>query len=99
RSRSCAASADAWRTRSRDARTATSRGFTTAALADARVPGDTFFAMTTTLSVRDAVATSLREAPIVGVVRTATIDEAERQARTLIAGGVTLIEIPFSVPR
>ena len=54
--------------------------------------------MTTTLSVRDAVAASLREAPIVGVVRTATIDEAERQARTLIAGGVTLIEITFSVP-
>jgi 2-dehydro-3-deoxyphosphogluconate aldolase/(4S)-4-hydroxy-2-oxoglutarate aldolase len=54
--------------------------------------------MTTTLSVRDAVARSLREAPIVGVVRTSTIDEAERQARTLIAGGVTMIEITFSVP-
>ncbi len=54
--------------------------------------------MTITLSVREAVAASLRAAPIVGVVRTPSIDEAERQARALIAGGVTLIEITFSVP-
>lgn len=54
--------------------------------------------MTTTLSVREAVNTSLREAPIVGIVRTSTIDDAERQARALIAGGVRLIEITFSVP-
>ncbi|MEO8503790.1 MAG: bifunctional 4-hydroxy-2-oxoglutarate aldolase/2-dehydro-3-deoxy-phosphogluconate aldolase [Acidobacteriota bacterium] len=54
--------------------------------------------MIATLAVRESVASSLRAAPILGVVRTASIDEAERQARTLIAGGVQLVEITFSVP-
>lgn len=54
--------------------------------------------MIATVSVREAVASSLRQAPILGVVRTPSIDEAERQARGLIAGGVKLVEVTFSVP-
>jgi 2-dehydro-3-deoxyphosphogluconate aldolase/(4S)-4-hydroxy-2-oxoglutarate aldolase len=41
---------------------------------------------------------SVRRAPIVGVVRTASRDEAAAQARTLAACGVELIEITFTVP-
>lgn len=47
---------------------------------------------------RDAVARSLREAPVVGVVRTDSWDEAARQARTFIAGGIQIIEITYTVP-
>jgi 2-dehydro-3-deoxyphosphogluconate aldolase/(4S)-4-hydroxy-2-oxoglutarate aldolase len=49
-------------------------------------------------ALRAAVAQSLRRAPIVGVVRTATRQEAETQARALIAGGIELVEITFTVP-
>ncbi len=49
-------------------------------------------------ALRAAVAHSLARAPIVGVVRTATRREAEEQARALIAGGVELVEITFTVP-
>lgn len=41
---------------------------------------------------------SVRRAPIVGVVRTASRDEAAAQARTLAACGVELVEITFTVP-
>ena len=51
-----------------------------------------------TAALRAAVAQSLRRAPIVGVVRTATRQEAETQARALIAGGIELVEITFTVP-
>jgi 2-dehydro-3-deoxyphosphogluconate aldolase/(4S)-4-hydroxy-2-oxoglutarate aldolase len=44
------------------------------------------------------VARSLREAPIIGVVRCATRAEGARQARALIAGGLELIEITWTVP-
>lgn len=47
---------------------------------------------------RDAVAASLEERPIIGVVRTDSLDEAERQARAFLAGGLALVEITFSVP-
>ena len=54
--------------------------------------------MATTLQIRDSVALSVRSAPIVGVVRTASRDEAAVQARTLAACGVELVEITFTVP-
>jgi 2-dehydro-3-deoxyphosphogluconate aldolase/(4S)-4-hydroxy-2-oxoglutarate aldolase len=54
--------------------------------------------MATTLQIRDSVALSVRRAPIVGVVRTASRDEAAMQARTLAACGVELVEITFTVP-
>jgi 2-dehydro-3-deoxyphosphogluconate aldolase / (4S)-4-hydroxy-2-oxoglutarate aldolase len=54
--------------------------------------------MATTLQIRDSVALSLRRAPIIGVVRTASRDEAAAQARSLAASGVELVEITFTVP-
>lgn len=45
-----------------------------------------------------AVAAGLKSAPIIGVVRTKSREEAARQARLFIAGGLQLIEITFSVP-
>jgi len=48
--------------------------------------------------IRAAVAASLESAPIIGVVRTSSIEEAARQARLFIDGGLQLIEITFSVP-
>lgn len=50
-------------------------------------------------SVRDRVAASVVSAPIFGVVRTASRDEAERQARSLRDGGIELVEITFTVPQ
>jgi 2-dehydro-3-deoxyphosphogluconate aldolase/(4S)-4-hydroxy-2-oxoglutarate aldolase len=55
-------------------------------------------AMATTVQLRDRVAPSLRRSPIIGVVRTSSLDEAAAQARALLDGGVELIEITFSVP-
>jgi 2-dehydro-3-deoxyphosphogluconate aldolase/(4S)-4-hydroxy-2-oxoglutarate aldolase len=49
-------------------------------------------------SVRDRVARSVARAPIFGVVRTTTTEEALRQARAFIDGGLELIEITFTVP-
>jgi 2-dehydro-3-deoxyphosphogluconate aldolase/(4S)-4-hydroxy-2-oxoglutarate aldolase len=51
-----------------------------------------------TSRTRTAVANSLASAPIVGVVRTESNQEAARQARLFIAGGLQLVEITFSVP-
>lgn len=51
------------------------------------------------LSPRSAVARSLARAPIIGVVRTPTLEEARRQAEAFRGGGIELIEITFSVPR
>jgi len=48
---------------------------------------------------RTRVASSLAKAPIIGVVRTDSKQEAARQARLFIAGGLQLIEITFSVPK
>jgi 2-dehydro-3-deoxyphosphogluconate aldolase/(4S)-4-hydroxy-2-oxoglutarate aldolase len=48
--------------------------------------------------LRLSVAASLEAAPIVGVVRTNSQEEAKRQARLFIAGGLQLIEITFTVP-
>ncbi len=54
--------------------------------------------MDTTVLVRDSVALSVRRAPLVGVVRTPSREEAAAQARTLAACGVELVEITFTVP-
>ncbi len=54
--------------------------------------------MATTLQIRDSVALSVRRAPIVGVVRTASRNEAAEQARTLASCGVELVEVTFTVP-
>ena len=54
--------------------------------------------MATTLQIRDSVSLSVRRAPIIGVVRTASRDEAAAQARSLAACGVELVEITFTVP-
>lgn len=54
--------------------------------------------MTTTVQIRPQVARSLRTAPIIGVVRTSSRDEAARQARIFADSGIELIEITFTVP-
>ncbi len=50
------------------------------------------------LSLLPLVARSLRLKPIIGVVRTATVADAARQARALAEAGIELIEITFTVP-
>jgi 2-dehydro-3-deoxyphosphogluconate aldolase/(4S)-4-hydroxy-2-oxoglutarate aldolase len=49
-------------------------------------------------SIRAVVAEGLRQSPVIGVVRTASREEAARQARLFIEAGLQLIEITFSVP-
>ncbi len=44
------------------------------------------------------VAESLARSPVIGVVRTKSTEEAQRQARLFMAGGLELVEITFSVP-
>lgn len=46
----------------------------------------------------DTVAASLARSPIIGVVRTDSTETAGVQARQLMAGGVELVEITFTVP-
>jgi len=46
----------------------------------------------------DTVAASLARSPIIGVVRTESTETAGIQARQLMAGGVELVEITFTVP-
>ena len=48
--------------------------------------------------MRDAVAATIASAPVIGVVRTDSRDEAERVAATLIEGGIQFIEVTFTVP-
>ncbi len=48
--------------------------------------------------LRSGVAQSVASAPLFGVVRTESTDEAFRQARAFREGGVELIEITFTVP-
>jgi 2-dehydro-3-deoxyphosphogluconate aldolase/(4S)-4-hydroxy-2-oxoglutarate aldolase len=54
--------------------------------------------MTTTVEIRPQVALSLRRAPVIGVVRTSSLDEAARQARLFAESGIELVEITFTVP-
>jgi 2-dehydro-3-deoxyphosphogluconate aldolase/(4S)-4-hydroxy-2-oxoglutarate aldolase len=53
---------------------------------------------TTLADLRTDVAQTFRETPLIGVVRTASAEEAERQARLFIAGGIRLVEVTFTVP-
>ena len=48
--------------------------------------------------MRAAVAATIASAPVVGVVRTDSREEAARVAATLIEGGIQLVEITFTVP-
>lgn len=54
--------------------------------------------MTERTDTRNLVANSLAEAPVVGVVRTSSRDEALTQAKLFMAHGIELIEITFTVP-
>lgn len=54
--------------------------------------------MTTTVELRPQVALSLRRAPVIGVVRTGSFEEAARQARLFAESGLELVEITFTVP-
>ena len=55
--------------------------------------------MATTVQNRSrVVALSLRRSPIIGVVRTASREEAVAQALMLAAAGVELVEVTFTVP-
>src|SRR5258708_16980508 len=54
--------------------------------------------MATIVQNRSRVALSLRRSPIIGVVRTASREEAMAHARMLAAAGVELVEITFTVP-
>jgi 2-dehydro-3-deoxyphosphogluconate aldolase/(4S)-4-hydroxy-2-oxoglutarate aldolase len=54
--------------------------------------------MTTTVEIRPQVAISLRRAPVIGVVRTSSFEEAARQARLFADSGIELVEITFTVP-
>ena len=51
------------------------------------------------MTQRAKVAESLAAAPIIGVVRTHTYEEAAAQAEMLIASGLLMVEITFTVPR
>lgn len=53
---------------------------------------------TATAAVKPLVAQSFATAPVVGVVRTHSRDEAAATARAFVAGGIELIEITFTVP-
>ena len=48
--------------------------------------------------MRDAVAATIASAPVIGVVRTDSRDAAAGIAAELVAGGIQLIEITFTVP-
>ena len=50
------------------------------------------------MTSKERVAESFRTAPVVGVVRTHSTGEARRIARAMIAGGLELVEITFTVP-
>lgn len=49
-------------------------------------------------SLRSRVAQSLDRSPVIGVVRTASQEDARRQAHWLLDAGLELVEITFSVP-
>jgi|SRR5580693_5656238 2-dehydro-3-deoxyphosphogluconate aldolase/(4S)-4-hydroxy-2-oxoglutarate aldolase len=55
--------------------------------------------MTTLVETRTQVQAALDRAPVIGVVRTRSTEEAADQARTLAAAGLALVEITFTVPQ
>jgi 2-dehydro-3-deoxyphosphogluconate aldolase/(4S)-4-hydroxy-2-oxoglutarate aldolase len=54
--------------------------------------------MVGTAAGKEAVKASLARSPVVGVVRTGSMEEARRQAHALLAGGIELVEVTFTVP-
>jgi 2-dehydro-3-deoxyphosphogluconate aldolase / (4S)-4-hydroxy-2-oxoglutarate aldolase len=54
--------------------------------------------LATAPQLKSAVLASLTQAPIIGVVRTGSMDEARASAHRLIDGGIQLVEITFTVP-
>lgn len=54
--------------------------------------------MATMVQTRPRVASSLRHAPIIGVVRTASLEDAAHQANVLASSGIELVEVTFTVP-
>lgn len=56
-------------------------------------------AMSSIGNLRHAVAESLERSPIIGVVRTHSHEEAAELAGSLIANGIELVEITFTVPQ
>jgi 2-dehydro-3-deoxyphosphogluconate aldolase/(4S)-4-hydroxy-2-oxoglutarate aldolase len=52
----------------------------------------------TAVDTRLEIARSLARAPIIGVVRTASTEEAGRVARLFLESGLELVEITFTVP-
>jgi 2-dehydro-3-deoxyphosphogluconate aldolase / (4S)-4-hydroxy-2-oxoglutarate aldolase len=54
--------------------------------------------MTTTVHIRPLVSRSLQRAPIIGVVRTPSREEAARRSRLFAQSGIELVEVTFSVP-
>jgi 2-dehydro-3-deoxyphosphogluconate aldolase / (4S)-4-hydroxy-2-oxoglutarate aldolase len=53
---------------------------------------------TTVVETRQEVTRSLAQSPVVGVVRTASAEEAARIAHLYMESGIELVEITFSVP-
>lgn len=53
---------------------------------------------TSTLAVKPAVAESFARAPVIGVVRTSSREEAAAMARSFLDAGLELVEITFTVP-
>lgn len=49
-------------------------------------------------ATREGVAASVGRAPVIGVVRTSVPAQAEALARGLIAAGIELVEVTFTVP-
>lgn len=50
------------------------------------------------MTSKSQIARSLARAPVIGVVRTASYDDAARIAREFLASGLELVEITFTVP-
>ncbi len=51
------------------------------------------------MTPREKVAECLAQAPIIGVVRTHSFEEAAAQAEIFISSGLLMVEITFTVPR
>ena len=54
--------------------------------------------MATTVHTHAEVSAGLHRSPVLGVVRTGSLQDAERQARLFAASGLELIEVTFTVP-
>jgi 2-dehydro-3-deoxyphosphogluconate aldolase / (4S)-4-hydroxy-2-oxoglutarate aldolase len=53
---------------------------------------------TTVVTLRPLVARSVARAPVIGVIRTSSTEDAARQARLFMDAGIELVEITYTVP-